>query len=67
MKSLDENPLIDLTLSSLTCGLYHKYGSFLAPIAVGLITSNHLTLNSAENEQTDKLISNEPTANDNGN
>ena len=68
MESLSENPLIDITLSSLACGLFHKYGSFLTPIAVGLITSNHLTLNST-NTHTDEQPSNkypqenEPTAN----
>ena len=41
-ESLIENPVINLTLSTYTCKLYHNYGHYLAPLTAGLLTSGHV-------------------------
>jgi hypothetical protein len=44
-ESLTENPVINLALSTFTCGLYHEYGHYLAPLTAGLLTSAHVEVN----------------------
>ena len=38
---LENDPFLNSALQRFTCELYYKFGSFLAPLSVGLITSRH--------------------------
>ena len=38
---LEADPFRDSALQFLTCKLYHKYGSLLTPMSVGMITCQH--------------------------
>ena len=41
MKDLENNPFLNSALQRATCELYYRFGSFLAPLSVGIITSRH--------------------------
>ena len=38
---LENDPFLNSALQRATCELYHRFGSFLAPLSVGIITSRH--------------------------
>ena len=38
---LENDPFLNSALQRFTCGLYYRFGSFLAPLSVGLITGRH--------------------------
>ena len=40
-EDLENNPFLNSTLQRFTCKLYYRFGSFLAPLSVGIITSRH--------------------------
>ena len=40
-EDLESDPFLNSALQRLTCELYYKFDSFLAPLSVGLITSRH--------------------------
>ena len=40
-EDLESDAFLNSTLQRFTCGLYYRFGSFLAPLSVGLITSRH--------------------------
>ena len=40
-EDLDNNPFLNSALQRFTCELYYRFGSFLAPLSVGIITSRH--------------------------
>ena len=40
-KDLENNPFLYSALQRFTCELYYRFGSFLAPLSVGIITSRH--------------------------
>ena len=40
-EDLENDPFLNSVLQRFTCELYHRFGSFLAPLSVGLITSRH--------------------------
>ena len=40
-EDLENNPFLNSALQRFTCELYYRYGSFLAPLSVGLIMSRH--------------------------
>ena len=42
---LEKDPFLSSALRRFTCELYYRFGSFLAPISVGIITSRHYYLN----------------------
>ena len=44
-EDLENDPFLNSALQKFTCELYHRFGSFLAPLSVGLITSRHYYLN----------------------
>lgn len=50
-QQLNEGPFIDLALTSLTCQMYHKYGHFLAPFEVAILTSNFVKMNLDESSE----------------
>ena len=40
-EDLGNDPFINFALQRFTCELYYRFGSFLAPLSVGIITSRH--------------------------
>ena len=43
-EDLENDPFLNSTLKRFTCQLYYRFGSFLAPLSVGIITSRHYLL-----------------------
>ena len=41
-EDLENDPFLNSALQRFTCKLYYRFGSFLAPLSVGIITSRHL-------------------------
>ena len=41
IEDLENDPFLNYALQRFTCELYYKFGSFLAPLSVGIITSRH--------------------------
>ena len=40
-EDLENDPFLNSALQRFTCELYYGFGSFLAPLSVGIITSRH--------------------------
>ena len=40
-KDLENDPFLNSALQRFTCELYYRFGSFLVPLSVGIITSRH--------------------------
>ena len=40
-EDLENDPFLNSALQRFTCELYYKFGSFLAPLSIGIITSRH--------------------------
>ena len=40
-EDLESDPFLNSALQRFTCELYYRFGSSLAPLSVGLITSRH--------------------------
>ena len=40
-EDLESDPFLNSALQRFTCELYYRFGSFLAPLSVGLITGRH--------------------------
>ena len=38
---LENDPFLNSALQRATCKLYYRFGSFLAPLSIGIITSRH--------------------------
>ena len=43
-EDLENDPFLNSALQRFTCELYYRFGSFLAPLSVGIITSRHYFL-----------------------
>ena len=51
-EDLESDPFLYSALQRFTCELYHRFGSFLAPLSVGLITSRHYLSERNKNGRT---------------
>ena len=40
-EDLENDPFLNSTLQRFTCELCYRFGSFLAPLSVGIITNRH--------------------------
>ena len=40
-EDLESDPFLNSALQRFTCELYYRFGSFLAPLSIGLLTSRH--------------------------
>ena len=40
-EDLENDPFLSSALQRATCELYYRFGSFLAPLSIGIITSRH--------------------------
>ena len=43
-EDVEDNPFLNSALQRFTCELYYRFGSFLAPLSVGIIMSRHYLL-----------------------
>ena len=43
-EDLENDPFLNSALQRFTCELYYRFGSFLAPLSVGIIMSRHYLL-----------------------
>ena len=43
-EDLENDPFLNSALQRFTCELYYRFGYFLAPLSVGIITSRHYLL-----------------------
>ena len=43
-EDFENNPFLNSALQRFTCELYYRFGSFLASLSVGIITSRHYLL-----------------------
>ena len=52
-EDLENNPFLNSALRRVTWELYYRFGSFLAPLSVGIITSRHyLSVRNKNGERT---------------
>ena len=52
-EDLENDPFLNSALQRFTCELYYRFGSFLAPLSVGIIMSRHyLSEHNKNGEQT---------------
>ena len=40
-EDLESDPFLNSALQRFTCELYYRFGSFLAPLSIGIIMSRH--------------------------
>ena len=67
-EDLENDPFLNSALQRFTCELYYRFGSFLAPLSVGIITSRHyLSEHNKNGEQTSGDNEGPTTAERNGN
>ena len=50
-EDLESYPFLNSALQRFTCELYYRFGSFLAPLSVGIITSRHYLSERNRNEE----------------
>ena len=50
-EDLENDPFLNSALQRFTCELYYRFGSFLAPLSVEIITSRHIYLNVIKMEE----------------
>ena len=48
-EDLENDPFLNSALQRFTCELYYRFGSFLAPLSVGITTSRHYLSEHNEN------------------
>ena len=51
-EDLESDPFLNSALQRFTCELYYRFGSFLAPLSVGIITSRHFLSEHNKNGRT---------------
>ena len=51
-EDLENDPPLNSALQRFTCELYYRFGSFLAPLSDGIITSSHYLLECNKNGGT---------------
>ena len=50
-EDLENDAFLNSALQRFTCELYYRFGSFLAPLSVGIITSRHYLSEHNKNEE----------------
>ena len=58
-EDLENDPFLNSALQRFTCELYYRFGSFLAPLSVGIITSRHYLSERNKNGGTSETGDNE--------
>ena len=50
-EDLENDPFLNSALQRFTCELYYRFGSFLAPLSIGIIMSRHYLSEHNKNEE----------------
>ena len=53
-EGLENDPFLNSALQRFTCELYYRFGLFLAPLSVGIITSRHYFLSIVKMENVEQ-------------
>ena len=62
-EDLENDPFLNSALQRATCELYYRFGSFLAPLSIGIITSRHyLSEHNKNREQTSEMGEDDKTS-----
>ena len=61
-EDLENDPFPNSALQRFTCELYYRFGSFLAPLSVGIITSRHYSSERNKNGEQTSGTGDEKTA-----
>ena len=56
---LESDPFLNKALQRFTCSLYYRFGSLLAPVSVGIITSRHCVKNILANNKNGRTTNNQ--------
>ena len=48
-EDLTNDPIVSNTIGSISCELYYRFGNLLGPVAVALISANHIDFSSDKN------------------
>ena len=48
-EDLTNDPIVSNTIGSISCELYYRFGNLLGPVAVALISANHIDFSPKEN------------------
>ena len=59
-ENLENDPFLNSALQRFTCELYYRFGSFLAPLTVGIIMSRHYLSEHNRNGECGTSEGNEP-------
>ena len=59
IEDLENYPFLNPALQRFTCELYYRFGSFLAPLSVGIITSRHYLSEPNKNGATSAMSGDE--------
>ena len=51
-EDFENDPFLNSALQRFTCKLYYRFGSFLAPLSIGIITSRHYLSERNKNGKT---------------
>ena len=55
-EDIENDPFLNSALQRATCELYYRFGSFLAPLSIGIITSRHyLSEHNKNGERTSEM------------
>ena len=54
-EDLENDPFLNSALQRFTCELHYRFGSFLAPLSVGIITSRHYLSNNEHNKNRERM------------
>ena len=52
-EGLENDPFLNSALERFTCEFYYRFGSFLAPLSIGIITSRHYLYEHNKNGEQD--------------
>ena len=55
-EDLENDPFLISALQRATCELYYRFGSFLAPLSIGIITSRHYLYEHNKNGEQDEQV-----------
>ena len=61
-EDLENDPFLNSALQRFTCELYYRFGSFLGPLSVGIITSRHYLSERNRNRERTSATGDEKTA-----
>ena len=64
-EDLEKDPFLNSALQRFTCKLYYRFGSFLALLSIGIITSRHyLSEHNKNGERTSEIGDNKNESNE---